>query len=140
MTGVIEAVIPQLMREEGFRSTPYRDTHGVLTIGYGTNLDEGLDEDEALFLLEHRVHRSVLDCRTTFPWFRTLDGARQGVLIQLRYQLGLPTLLGFRKMLAAIAAGDYLTAAAELLDSKLAREDAPARAHRLAAALRRGAR
>ena len=52
--------------------------------------------------------------------------------------LGRPRLLGFRKMLAAMARGDYATAGAELLDSKLAREDAPARTERHALTLRRG--
>lgn len=140
MSALVDAVIPALMRDEGFRRTPYRCSAGKLTIGYGTNLDDGLDDAEAMFLLEHRALRAELDCRQTFPWFATLDARRQGVLIQLRYQLGLAGLLGFRQMLAAIAAGDFVTAAADLLDSKLARVDAPARAQRLAAALRRGAR
>jgi hypothetical protein len=30
----------QLIRHEGFRSKPYRDTVGKLTIGYGTNLQD----------------------------------------------------------------------------------------------------
>lgn len=135
-----DAVIPSLMKDEGFRSKPYHCSAGKLTIGYGTNLDEGLDADEAMFLLEHRVNQAILDCRKTFPWFDLLDPTRRAVVVQLRYQLGLARLLGFRKMLAALARFDYDTAAAELLDSKLARVDAPARTARHAHALRTGVR
>jgi lysozyme len=91
-----------------------------------------------MFLLEHRVNQAILDCRRTFPWFDDLDPWRRAVLVQLRYQLGLPKLLGFRRMLAALGRHDYEGAAAELLDSKLAREDAPARTHRHAQTLRTG--
>jgi hypothetical protein len=46
--------------------------------------------------------------------------------------------LGFRKFCAAMAAGDYETAADEMLDSKWARTDTPARAMRESVTLRRG--
>lgn len=135
---LIGAVLPSLMKDEGFRRKPYRCPAGKLTIGYGTNLDEGLDDDEAMFLLEHRTAHAIADCLRTFPWFATLDLARQGVVVQLRYQLGLAGLLEFRRLLAALARGDYAVAAAQLLDSKLAREDAPARTARHARTLRTG--
>lgn len=138
MSGVRELVLAPLMRDEGFRRKPYRCSAGKLTIGYGTNLEDGLDDDEAMFLLEHRIDQSILDCQRTFPWFSRLDPVRQAVLVQLRYQLGLDGLLGFRKMLAALERGEYAAAARELLDSKLAREDSPARAHRQAIALGSG--
>ena len=35
-------LVTRLQAEEGYRATPYRDTRGVLTVGYGTNLSEGL--------------------------------------------------------------------------------------------------
>jgi lysozyme len=136
--GVRELVIAPLMRDEGFRSQPYRDAAGVMTIGYGTNLDEGLTKDEAMFLLESRVDASILDCQRAFTWFAELDKARQGVLVQMRYQLGLGGLLGFRQMLAALEAGDAHAAADAMLDSKWARDDTPERALRLSRAMRTG--
>ena len=36
-----QAVVAQLQADEAFRAHYYRDTRGVLTIGYGTNLDQG---------------------------------------------------------------------------------------------------
>lgn len=133
-----QTVIPSLMRDEGFRSKPYRCTAGKLTIGYGCNLDEGIDDDEAMFLLEHRLDKAIADCVRVFPWFTALNAARQGVVVQMRYQLGLDGLLGFRLFLRAMAHEKYHAAAGEMLDSKWAREDSPSRAQRLANAMRTG--
>lgn len=138
MTPLHERVLPTLMKDEGFREKPYRCPAGKLTIGYGTNIDDGIDADEAMFLLEHRVDIAILDCRTFFPWFETLSLARQAVIINLRYQLGMPRLRGFKRMIAALAGGDYDMAADELLDSKYARVDCPERAKRLAWTMRTG--
>ena len=49
-----------------------------------------------------------------------MDDARLGVLIEMCYNLGLSGLAGFKKMLAAVEAGDYKKAAKEMLDSKWA--------------------
>jgi lysozyme len=131
-----ERCLPRLMKDEGFRAKPYRRTAGKLTIGYGCNIDDGIDADEAMFLLEHRLNRSILACKRAFPWFDDLDLTRRGVVVMLCYQLGLPRLLGFRQMLAALARHHYETAAAALLDSKLATQDVPARTQQHARELR----
>ena len=54
------------------------------------------------------------------------------------YQLGLNRLLGFKRMLAALERGDYRAASDEMLDSKWAISDTPARARRLAQMMLRG--
>lgn len=131
----VAIVIPQVMRDEGFRSTPSHSAAGALLIGYGTNLDEGLDADEAMFLLEYRMQCRLVACQRAFPWFRELSIARQAVLLQMAYQLGLDALRQFRGFLAALAAGDYARAADAMVESPWARES-PSRAHRLAATMR----
>lgn len=132
MTPLAQAVIPSLMQDEGFRATPYRCPAGRLTIGYGTNLDAGLDADEAIWLLEYRVARVVRQCLDAWPWFAALAPVRQGVLVQMAYQMGFAGVQGFRRMLAALATGDYDRAAAEMRASQWARTDSPGRARRLA--------
>jgi lysozyme len=133
------AVIPTLMRDEGKRLKPYRCPAGKLTIGYGRNLDDvGVTDDEAMAMLEHDVDASIADCQKVFPWFEGLDQVRQGVIVQMRFQLGLAGLLGFRNVLRAIARRDFVDAATEMLDSQWARDDSPARAQRLAKAMRTG--
>jgi lysozyme len=139
MTGeMLDAVVPMLMRDEGFRRLPYRCSAGHLTIGYGTNLDAGLDDDEAMFLLEHRINKAIAACLSTFPWFAALEGVRSQVLVMMVYQLGIHGVTQFRHMVAALEQGDFAAAADAMLDSKWARADTPARAYRLATAMRRG--
>ena len=40
MTSAIIGIFDQLKRDEGLRLTPYQDSVGKLTIGYGRNLDD----------------------------------------------------------------------------------------------------
>jgi len=49
------------------------------------------------------------------------------------FQMGLPSVLKFRDMLACLKKGDYEGAHREALDSKWARQDSPERAKRVAA-------
>jgi lysozyme len=135
---LLDAVVPFLMRDEGLRRRPYRCTAGHLTIGYGTNLDAGLDDDEAMFLLEHRINKAISACLATFPWFAGLDAVRSQVVVMMTYQLGIEGVAAFKVMRAALEKRDFAAAADAMLDSKWARADSPARAYRLATAMRRG--
>lgn len=48
----LTALKEELIRDEGLRLKPYRDTVGKLTIGVGRNLDDvGITKDEAMHLL-----------------------------------------------------------------------------------------
>jgi lysozyme len=132
------SVFLRLKKDEGFRSRPYRCSAGKLTIGYGTNIEDGISLDEAEFLLRNRANLALMDCARTFPWFAELDAIRQGVIVQMAYQMGVDGVRGFRKMLAAIDRGDFAAAADEMLESKWARHDSPARAARHAATMRTG--
>lgn len=142
MINPFDLALPVLKADEGLELKPYLDSLGVLTIGYGTNLADGIDEREAEWLLEHRTAKTLAACQRTFPWFAQLTPVRQAVVLMMAYQLGLPRLLGFKQMLAAmpaaIASGDYTVVAAEMLDSKWARSDSPSRAKRQARAMRTG--
>lgn len=135
--GVFASALPVLMRDEGYRSKPYRCPAGHLTIGFGTNLDAGLDEDEAMYLLEHRLQKAIAAC-LTFPWFVGLDEVRQTVVAMMVYQLGVDGVRGFRDMAAALERRDFAAAADAMLDSKWAELDTPARAQRLAMMMRSG--
>jgi lysozyme len=134
MAGIVE----NLKTEEGFRARPYHCTAGILTIGFGRNLSNsglGITEEEATVLLKNDVIRTIDEVRQRWPWFDDLSKAAREVLVELCFQLGAPRLSGFKKCLAALEAQDYSTAAAELLDSKFAKQ-VPARANRLANKLR----
>lgn len=110
-----------LKRHEGIRLKPYTDTVGKLTIGVGRNLDDvGITQGEAEFLLERDIDRVVADLTRAVPFWLTIDEVRQHVLVDMCFNVGVTRLLGFKKALAAIEAGDYETAASEMLNSKWA--------------------
>ena len=132
----VDLVTRDLKKDEGFRSRPYRDTEGLLTIGYGTLLENGISAEEAELLLIHRVKIILEELDSKVPI--ELPPTVQLAVANMAYNLGVPRLLGFKKMWKAIAIKDYETAAKEALDSKWARQ-VGSRAERIAEMIRRGA-
>jgi lysozyme len=113
----------QLVRNEGIRLKPYHDSVGKLTIGIGRNLDDvGITNLEAKMLLENDIERVESALRVHLPLYSSLDDVRQRVLMDMAFNMGVEGLLGFHKMLAALAAGDVATAKAEMLNSKWAKQ------------------
>jgi lysozyme len=128
----------QLKRDEGFRAHPYRDATGALTIGYGFNLEsDGLTEEEAASVLHWRVWYRYGDLIAALPWSRRLDEARQGVLLNMAYNVGVHGLLEFSVTLGHVRSGDYAAAADAMLQSKWAAQ-VGARSFRLAQQMRTG--
>lgn len=109
-----------IRRYEGFSKLPYKCPTGHLTIGYGHNLENGISEDVALFILQEDLTRAERAVKDAFPWWWKLDDARQFVLVDMAFNMGLAGLKGFKKMLTAVEQGDYQTAAKEMLASKWA--------------------
>lgn len=127
-----------LIRDEGLHLKPYLCTANKLTIGVGRNLDDvGISEEEAQILLDHDIAACVADLDRSLPWWHDLSEARQRALLNMRFNLGLSRLLGFKQMLAALERGDYETAAAQALDSQWAKQVGD-RAQRIAALIRQG--
>lgn len=112
-------LIEQVKRDEGFRGHVYKDSEGHLTIGYGTNLDAGISKFEAETMLIARLDAAEKFVCKHFPWVEKLNDARQGVLINMAYNLG-EALLEFKCTLACIEAGNYEEAAEDMLLSKWA--------------------
>lgn len=118
---LIDACLLDLRRHEGLRLKPYRDTVGVLTIGYGRNLDaNGIRYAEAELMLQNDVEEVLEAVSKALPWFGSLDEDRQAILVNMAFNLGLAGLLGFNNTLAEIEAGRYDEAAARMLESKWA--------------------
>ena len=128
----------EVASDEGFVPIPYRCTSGKLSIGYGTNIQDGITREEALLLMRHRLGKVVSALESRLPFWAKLTGERRRVLANMGYQLGIAGLMGFKRMLAELERGDYETAAREMLDSKWAKRDTPARAGRMAERMRRG--
>ncbi len=110
-------LIDQLKKHEGLRLKPYLCSAGKLTIGYGLNLDAGITDSEASYLLEKRVHNLTIRLQYLSFWMG-LSGVRRAVLIDMAYNLGVDGLFKFKKMLSAINAKDFDLAAEEMECSK----------------------
>ena len=125
-------LVDQLIRDEGIRLYPYLDTEGKWTIGVGRNLtDDGISKDEAQLLLSNDIANATKQLDEAFPWTEALDDVRRGALVNMTFNMGIGGLSAFRKFLAAMQAGDWVTARNEMLDSKWAEQVGP-RAQRLA--------
>lgn len=136
----------QLILHEGLRLEVYKCPADYWTIGVGRNLEgkpltkgeqeyilgcsglepeqviailkeRGISKDEALFLLGNDIEDVVADLRN-FDWFEGLDPVRKKVVIDMRYNLGPTRFRQFKRMIAALARGDYKRAADEMRDSQ----------------------
>jgi lysozyme len=133
------SVLELVKQEEGLRLQPYRDTKGVLTIGYGTNI-ENIDEGEAEWLLFNRLDDAEVDVMVVInaSTYLMQNEARRAVLISMAYNLGRSRLRTFKKMILALQQNDHREAADQMLDSKWAKVDVPDRARRAADIMRTG--
>lgn len=135
-------LIRQLKRDEGTRATAYTDSMGWLTIGVGRLIDSrkpgaGLRPDEIEYLLRNDITDRVAALKKALPWSEKLDQARQGVLVNMAFQMGTAGLLAFRQTLGLVRDGKYTEASEQMMKSKWA-EQTPARARRLSEQMKTG--
>lgn len=115
----LERLKQSLFKEENFRSKPYYDSEGHLTIGIGRNLDEGISEEEALFLLDRDVKGVIFECEQ-LPFWEQLSDPRQHVIADMVFNMGLPRFMKFERMISFIKKKDYNAASSEMLNSQWA--------------------
>lgn len=148
----------ELTRDEDLRLKPYRCTAGALTVGVGRNLDAnpitaaetaalgltnvaartiGVTREQAVALLGNDMAAVERQLDARLPWWRKLTDARQRVLLNMAFNLGIAGLLGFRNTLRRVEAGDYPGAAAGMRASLWARQVGK-RAERLARMMEAG--
>lgn len=132
----------QLKGDEGVKTHAYQDHLGFWTIGIGRLVDQrkpgsGLRPEEITFLLNNDIDDRIDALGRRIPWFLQLDAARQGVLLNMSFQLGVDGLLGFKNTLKLVERGDYAQAADNMLLSKWATQT-PERARRMAEQMRSG--
>ena len=120
----------QLIRDEGRRHVGYADTEGHLTIGVGHKVTTPISDAAIDQILEDDIHAARAECEL-IPFWTNLSEIRQAVLINMAFNMGFQGLMGFRRMLAELDAGNWNQAAQELLDSRYTKQ-VGARADRLA--------
>lgn len=121
----MKELIEQLKRHEGVKTHVYLCPAGFETIGVGRNISEsglGLTEDEIEYLLNNDIKRCSQELSDNFKWYLELNRARQYAMINLCFNLGLPTLLKFKNALKSMEAGLFDEAADHFLDSRWARQ------------------
>lgn len=114
-----------LKRHEGFRDTIYLDSMGNPTVGYGHHLATG--SRITRIVAEELLNSDITDATNDFlklslDRINKLNTWRRRVIINMIFNMGLPKVLGFKKMWAAIENEDYETAHDEMLDSDWAEQ------------------
>jgi lysozyme len=121
-----------IVKHEGIRLKPYTDTTGNITIGIGRNLStNGISKSEAFSLLDNDITNCEIQLSNYF-WYSNLDTVRQGVLIELVFNVGMTKVLSFKNMIDALKIYDYESASKELLDSLWAKQVGPTRSNNMA--------
>ena len=136
-------LIQQVKRDEGLRLKAYWDPIGkVWTVGYGhtgPDVTEGtvwtLAQAEAA--LAEDLNTAADEVDRAFPWAESMGVVRWSVLVNMAFNMGLDGLEEFHMMLAAAQRGDWVEAAAQMLNSLWATQ-VKGRALRLAQQMRTG--
>lgn len=134
-----------LTSEEAVRFKLYLDSLGVPTIGVGHNLrDKPISQRAVDVIFDDDVTDVETDLDRACAWWRQMDDVRQRVLADMCFNMGLPTLLTFKRTLLAMQQGQYALAADFMMESLWSRQvgDGPGgkfdRAERLSAMMRTG--
>lgn len=108
----------QVKKHEGLRLKPYRDTVGVLTIGYGRNLNNGIRQDEANLMFENDLKEAAEIAKKfcAVGWDQ-MNEARKAVMINMAFNLGADRLGKFVLLRAALALGKWDIAASRMRSS-----------------------
>lgn len=117
-------IVADLIRDEGEILHAYKDSRGYLTIGVGILIDRrvngGITKEESRYLLVNRIKSKLTELDSSLPWWRDLSPARQRVILNMAFNLGVNKLLEFKSALTAMRNGDFPAASQAMLDSKWA--------------------
>lgn len=131
---VIQSEIDQIADDEGYRPCAYKDSLGLVTVGFGTLVDgkmqvgECIDGHKAVELLREHYTIASNSVDKRYPWAK---GETRLALINLSYNMGETRLGKFKLTLEHLKEMEYDKAAGELLNSRYAHQ-VPNRAGRMA--------
>jgi lysozyme len=114
MTNLIDVI----KKHEGCRLDMYKDTVDVWTIGYGHNLEEGIDQETADFILARDLEKHSQELDKHKPYWREIPEQAQIVLLSMQFNMGWNRFSKFVKFWTAIEANDWKSAAIEMEDSR----------------------
>jgi lysozyme len=147
LIGITPELFARTKEKEGFRDRPYKCPTGHWTIGYGHKITDNALlivfkwNTELRFSEEQADEQLLRDLMSAVEDFKKLHviatPARQDALIEMVFNLGLPQVWQFKKMLSAIYSGDWNRAAKEALNSQWAKQVGK-RAQEIAEIFRKG--
>jgi len=112
-----------LRRHEGYEKFPYKCTAGKTTIGIGHNLDDnGLPDHIIQALFEYDIEQIANELSDRLEFFERLPETIQIVLLDMAFNLGVPRLMKFKKMLRFAELGEWFGVYQQMLDSKWAKQ------------------
>lgn len=136
---ILNKTLPLTKWAEGFRESVYKDSKGILSVGYGFNLNsphiikelenfgyssrnlmnrnEVITERDAEAVLKRLMAKSLQDAKQFVTNFDQLDPIAQIVVIDMSYNLGLTRLSKFKRFKSALERLDYDSAWREMEDS-----------------------
>ena len=116
----------QLIRDEGDVPYAYQDSLGYWTIGVGFLIDKRkggrLPDTVRDFWLDCEISKITSELEKRLPFFSKLSQVRKDTLINMAFNLGVNGLLNFKITIQLMAVGLHEAAAAEMLDSRWARQ------------------
>jgi len=124
--------------------TPWQDDLGYFYIGRHHCIDKriggGIDKETSAFILQKDIKAVKAALNIKWPKFHKLDEVRQEAFANMAFQLGPSGVMNFRNTLSLVSAGKIQEASKEMLHSKWARVDTPARARRISQQVATGER
>ena len=129
----IQQLREQLKIDEGVKYEIYLDHLGYPTFGIGhliVEADEEHGKPVGTPITEERVNAVfdsdvaiyISEAKKVFPNLETLPSEAQEVIVNMTFNMGAPRLSKFKKFIAGVNAGDWNTAAVEMMDSRWARQ------------------
>lgn len=127
--------LTDLEDDEGWRATPYPDSLGYLTIGYGFLIDprkhEELPREAGDAWLKAKAEGNWSELLALEPSLQYQPASVQRALQNMAYQLGASGVAAFKDMMDALKRGNLPAARQAALNSLWAKQT-PSRAHRIA--------
>jgi lysozyme len=120
---LFERVKAKIELEEGSENKMYRCPAGFNTIGIGHNLAANPISDNAIdVIFRDDLSNVVRELDEYFPWWVNAPEDVRVVLMDLTFNMGMPTLRKFKNTMKMIERGEYMRASYALLNSRYAKQ------------------
>lgn len=118
----LDKLTASLRQHEGLRLSPYKDTTGNLTIGYGHLVANGISLTAAEQILRDDIGLCISQAQAQSWWQYCTDEDLQRAMVELVFELGVGGVAGFHDLIRCLGNSDRDGAARALLDSVYARQ------------------